>query len=133
MDGEIQRSEILGTVHEFETKASARKEAADRLKKINERSAGITIAGLCDHLKLEWEKPKDIRPKAAKTYLGFMKGLRADWGEWRVDDMVKDTLPIENWVNDYEVLAKHGKPADQPARRPNATSRRSPTSSSSTR
>jgi hypothetical protein len=65
----------------------ARKEAADRLKKINERSAGITIAGLCDRFKLEWEKPKDIRPKAAKTYLGFMKRLRADWGEWRVDDM----------------------------------------------
>ena len=79
------------------------------------------------------EKPKDIRPKAAKTYLGFMKRLRADWSEWRVDDMVKDTLAIENWVNDYAVLAKHGKPAAKPARRPNATSRRSPTSSSSTR
>ena len=111
MDGDVQRSEKIGTVHEFETKAAARKKAAERLKEINERSAGITVAGLCDRLKLEWEKPKDIRPKTAKTYLGFMKRLRADWGEWRVEDMVKDMLAIENWVNDYEVLAKHGKPA----------------------
>jgi hypothetical protein len=68
MDGEIQRSEILGTVHEFETKASARKEAADRLKKINERSAGITIAGLCDRLKLEWRSRRtSVRRQRKRT------------------------------------------------------------------
>jgi integrase len=106
MDGGVQKSDILGRVDKFKTKAAARKEADKQLAKINERIAGIRVSGLCDRLKLEWEKPKDIRPKTAKTYLGFMKRLRADWGEWRVDDMVKDILSIENWVNDYEVLAK---------------------------
>jgi integrase len=106
MDGEIQRSTILGTTHKFETKAAARREAAERLKEINERSAGIKVSGLCDRLTLEWKKPKDIRPRTASTYLGFLKRLRADWGEWRVDDMVGDLLAVENWVNDYEVLAK---------------------------
>lgn len=106
MDGGVQKSDILDTVNKFKTKAAAGKEADKQLAKINERIAGIRVSGLCDRLKLEWEKPKDIRPKTAKTYLGFMKRLRADWGEWRVDDMVKDILAIENWVNDYEVLAK---------------------------
>ncbi|MCU1249422.1 MAG: site-specific integrase [Edaphobacter sp.] len=106
MDGDVQRSDILGTIHEFETKAAARKKAAERLKEINERLAGIKVSGLCDRLKLEWEKPKDIRPKTAKTYIGFMKRMRADWGNWRVDDMVNDILAVEKWINDYEVLAK---------------------------
>jgi integrase len=100
------RSKEIGTVDKFRTKGAARKEADRQLLEINERIAGINVSGLCDRLKLEWDKPKDIRPKTAKTYLGFMKRLRADWGEWRVDDMVKDILAIENWVNGYEVLAK---------------------------
>jgi integrase len=106
MDGDIQRSEILGTIQEFETKAAARKKAAERLKEINERKAGITVAGLCDRLNLDFENPKYIRPKTAQTYLGFLKRLRADWGHWRVEDMLNDVLAVENWVNGYEVLAK---------------------------
>jgi len=51
MDGEIQRFEILGTVKKFTSKAAARKEASQRLKEINERLAGITVAGLCDRFK----------------------------------------------------------------------------------
>jgi len=106
MDDGVQKSDILGTVEKFKTKAAARKEADKQLGEINERLAGVTVAGLCNRLKLEWQNPKDIRPKTAQTYLGFMKRLRADWGDWRVDDMVKDILAVENWVNGYEVLAK---------------------------
>src|SRR5271154_6257021 len=106
MDDGVQKSDILGTVEKFKTKAAARKEADKQLGEINERLAGVTVAGLCNRLKLEWQNPKDIRPKTAQTYLGFMKRLRADRGDWRVDDMVKDILAVENWVNGYEVLAK---------------------------
>jgi hypothetical protein len=40
VNGEVQRSEILGTVDRFRTKAAARREAAERFKEINERLAG---------------------------------------------------------------------------------------------
>ena len=43
MDGDVQRSDILNTIHKFETKAAAGKEAAGRLKEINERLAGIKL------------------------------------------------------------------------------------------
>lgn len=116
-DNGVKKSDTLGTVDKFRTKGAARKEADRQLLEINERIAGINVSGLCDRLHKEWKKVVDdakagkrnggdIRPKTAKTYLGFLKRLQADWGAWRVDDMVKDILSIENWVNDYAVLAK---------------------------
>jgi hypothetical protein len=63
MDGDVQRTDILGTIHKFETKAAARKEAAERLKEINERLAGIKVSDLCDRLKALWERAKGYSPE----------------------------------------------------------------------
>jgi hypothetical protein len=51
MDGDVQRFDILGTIHKFETMVASPKEAAERLKEINERLAGIKVSDLCDRLK----------------------------------------------------------------------------------
>jgi integrase len=107
MDGEIQRSEILGTVDKFKTKAAARKEADKKLEEINERLAGVTLAGLCDRFKLQGEKQNlGLRPDTFTTYKSFLRRVRAELGQWRVDELIKDIEALENWVNGYEVLAK---------------------------
>lgn len=105
MDGEVQRSDILGTVDKFRTKAAARKEAAERLKEINERLAGIKVSGLCDRFTIACKNQTlGIRPNTAATYKSFNKRVRADLGQWRVDEFVKDLDAIETWVNGYRTL-----------------------------
>ena len=43
----------IGTVDKLTTKAAARKEADKRLLEINERIAGIRVAGLCDRDRVD--------------------------------------------------------------------------------
>src|SRR5580704_4917594 len=105
MDGEVQRSEVLGTVDKFKTKAAARKEADKKLIEINERLAGITVSGLCDRFKRECEKKDvELRPHSIATYKSFLRRVRDEWGEWRVDDLAGDILALEHWVNGFNTL-----------------------------
>jgi integrase len=105
MDGEVQRSEILGTIDKFKTKAAARREAAERLKEINERLAGIKVSGLCDRFRLEGKKEKlGIRADTFATYKSFLNRVSADLGDWRVDELIADVEAIENWVNELRTL-----------------------------
>ena len=62
MDDGIQKSIPIGTTVKFKTKASARKEADKLLMEINERTAGLTMAGLCDRFNLECKKGGYLRP-----------------------------------------------------------------------
>lgn len=105
MDGEVQRSEILGTLDKFKTKAAARKEADKKLFEINERLAGVKVFGLCDRFTLECDKgTTGLRPHSISTYKSFAKRVRIDLGERRVDELVKDLDAIETWVNGYCTL-----------------------------
>jgi hypothetical protein len=105
MGGEVQRSEILGTVDKFKTKAAARKEADKKLLEIDERLAGIKVSGLCDRFKRECEKVDvELRPHSIATYKSFLRRVRAEWGEWRVEDLAGDILALENWVNGFHTL-----------------------------
>jgi integrase len=105
MDGDVQRSKILGTVDKFKTKAAARKEADKKLLEINERLAGIKVSGLCDRFTHEGEKKNsDLRPDTFATYKSFLKRVRAELGHWRVDELIRDIEAIENWVNGFETL-----------------------------
>lgn len=86
----------------FRTKAAAQKEASKSLSEINERLAGISVAGLCDRFLLEGMK--DIRPHSQATYRSFLKRVRMEWADWRVEDMAKDIMAAENWINGYQTL-----------------------------
>jgi hypothetical protein len=104
MDDGIQKSLPIGTTVKFKTKASARKEADKLLTAINERTAGVTMAGLCDRFNLECEKGGYLRPHSVQTYKSFAKRVRIDLGVWRVDELVKDIETIEKWVNEFKTL-----------------------------
>jgi len=103
MDSEgIHRSERIGTVDQYRTKAAAEKQAAKFLKEINERIAGIRVAGLCDRYEKDG---MDVRKHTASSYRSFLKRVRADWGAERVEDMAKDIMGMETWVNELTTLA----------------------------
>jgi integrase len=104
MEDGVQKAEHLGTIHQFKTKAAARKEADRRRTEINERIDGIMVSGLCDRLKLEWEKAGELRPHSIDTYKSFLKRVRLEWGGWRVDDFAKGFGAVEAWVNDFHTL-----------------------------
>lgn len=103
MEDGVQRSRILGTVQKFRTKAAAQKEAAKHIEEINERLAGIRVSGLCDRFQTDGLPG---RLSSSGPYLSHLKRVRAFWGDWRVEDMAKDVMAVEAWVNDYNTLGK---------------------------
>lgn len=102
MDDGVQKSKILGTVDKFRTKAAARKEADKMLVQINERIAGIRVSGLCD--RYEKDALKEVRNDTSGTYKSFLKRVRDDWGDKRVDDMARDLMAVEDWVNSLQTI-----------------------------
>jgi len=80
MEDGLRRSKRLGTVDKLTTKASARKEADKLLGGINERKAGLTMAGLCDCFNLECKNGDYLRPHSIQTYKSFAKRIRIELG-----------------------------------------------------
>jgi hypothetical protein len=97
MEDGVQKAEHLGTTTQFKIKAAARKEADKRRAEINERIDGVMVSGLCDRLKLEWEKAGD----SVHTRSMSIKRVRLEWGDWRVDDFAKKFGAVEEWVNGF--------------------------------
>jgi integrase len=97
----VQRSERLGTVKQYPTKASAEKHAAKLLEEVNDRVAGIKVSGLCDRFIKDG---MDVRSHTAMTYRSLLKRVRSDWGDCRLDEMVKDIMAMEDWVNNLTTL-----------------------------
>lgn len=94
-----QKSEIIGTVEQYLTKAAAQKKALKRISEINDRKAGVLVSGLCDRFNRELS---EVRSKTAKTYEGFVKRIREDLGHMRVDNLTP--VLMEQWVNDLSKL-----------------------------
>lgn len=97
----IQKASQLGTLEKYPTKAAAKKQASKLLKEINDRMSCITISGLCDRYALEG---MPARKSTAGPYRAYLKRFRADWGTWRLDDMAKDVMAVEQWVNGFCTL-----------------------------
>jgi len=108
MDDGVQKAEALGTIDQFRTKAAAQREAAKLREKINERIASIRIAGLCDRFEKEYS---EVRPKTLATYLGFLKRVRAELGDHRVDELGRDPVAMESWVNAMASIATEKRPS----------------------
>jgi integrase len=109
MDNGVQKSEPLGTVDKFKTKAAARKHADKLLAEINERISGVKVSGLCS--KFLKEGMTEIRPRSQTTYTSFVKRIRMEFADWRVDDLAKDVLTVEAWINNYQRAATKNTPA----------------------
>jgi hypothetical protein len=55
--------------------------------------------------KLECEKEDvEFRPHSIATYKSFLRRVRAEWGDWRVEDLASDIPVLEKWGN-YSTLS----------------------------
>jgi integrase len=102
MDDGKQRSVRLGTLEKYTTKAAAEKRAVKLREEINDRVARIKVSGLCDRYA------RDGMPERESTsgpYRSYLKRFREEWGDHRLDEMAKDIMAIEQWLNGYQTLA----------------------------
>jgi integrase len=97
----VQRAKRIGTVEKYRTKAAAQKEAGKLLQEINDRLAGVKVSGLCDRYAKEGMPD---RHSTSGPYQSHLKRVRSHWGTWRVDDMAKDVMAVERWINEYMTL-----------------------------
>ena len=107
----IKKSEVIGTIQQFPTKAAATKRAAKLRDEINERVTCITVAGLCDRYATD-DMPDRISTSSA--YRSYLKRFRAHWGDKRVDVMAGDVMAVERWINEYQTLGTTNR-APRPA------------------
>lgn len=101
----VKKSEIIGSLDKYPTKAAALKAAKKLRDEINDRVACIKVAGLCDRYKDE-AMPK--RESTASAYRSYLKRLKKDWGNVRVDEMARDVMAVEKWVD--ELKKEDGSP-----------------------
>lgn len=109
-DGQVHRSEYVGSLKEFPTKAQAEK-AADRFRaQINHATEVITVSDLIAKF---WREAAPERETTAHSYRSIFKRIEAEWGTLRLDDFARNTLAIEKWLKDLMVIGRHpgkGKP-----------------------
>ena len=105
MDAEgIQKSERIGTVEKYPTKAAATKRATKIRDEINERVTCIKVSGLCDRYSKDGMPERESTSGSYRSYLKRFRRFREDWGDHRLDEMAKDVMAIEQWLNDYQTL-----------------------------
>jgi integrase len=97
----IQKSERIGTLEKYPTKASATRRAAAMREEINDRVNCIKVSGLCDKYERD-ELPARISTSSA--YRSYLKRIKREWGSWRVDVLAKDVMAVESWINDLMTL-----------------------------
>jgi len=110
-EGGVQRSEWLGTVKQFPTKAHAEK-AADRFRKqINSGAEVITISDLIAKF---WKESPPERETTANSYRSIFKRIESQWGGMRLDVFCRETLAVEAWLKDLTIIGRHPKPGKKP-------------------
>lgn len=50
------------------------------------------------------QRNTELRPHSIDTYKSFSRRVRADLGDWRVEDLAGDILALEDWVNGLHTL-----------------------------
>lgn len=91
----------IGTVEKYPTKAAAIKRSTKIRDEINERVACIKVAGFCDKYKKEGMPERE---STSGPYRSYLKRFKEEWGDWRLDEMAKDIMAIEQWLNAYQTL-----------------------------
>lgn len=100
----IQRSEFIGTVKQFPTRAQAEK-AAERFRKFaNSDAEVITIADLIAKF---WRDCPPGRETTAASYRSVFKRIEFRWGNLRIDQFCRDILAVEVWLKELPAIGRH--------------------------
>jgi integrase len=90
-------SEIFSDVEECPTKAAAEKKAAEIRDRINNERICVFFSDL--EKKFVKESLPQVRPHTRKSYESNLKHLRGMWEKTRIEEMCKDSMSIQLWVN----------------------------------
>lgn len=113
-DNGRRRAKPLGTVQKLRTKAAAEKEALKFREEINDRVHCITMAGLIGKYEKD-EMP--ARHSTAAAYKSNLKRIKDEFGAHRVDDLVKDVMAIERWINQCRTLGTANAPSREASKK----------------
>lgn len=106
----VQRSEYIGTLLRYPTRAQAEK-AAERFRKL--ANSDIECITISDLIAKFWKETPPERKTTADSYRSIFKRIEAQWGGLRIDSFCRDILPVEAWLKDLPFIGrhpKHGKP-----------------------
>jgi integrase len=103
-EGGKQRSEFVGTLVKYPTKASAEK-AAERFRKhLNSYIECITISDLIAKF---WKECPPERDTTANGYRSIFKRLEHRWGSLRIDEFARNMQVVEQWLKTLHVVGRH--------------------------
>jgi integrase len=103
-DGSTQRSEYLGTLKQFPTKAQAEKAAQRFRKQANSDAEVITISELIAKF---WREAAPERETTAHSYRSIFKRIEAKYGSLRIDSFVRDIMGVEAWLKELTIEGRH--------------------------
>ena len=111
LDG-IQRSDYIGTIKQYQTKAAAEK-AAEKMRSIINftPSEVITVGDLIDRYERE-AMPE--REATAASYRSIFRRIRERWNDVRLDQFSLDMTAVEEWLKNLTVIGRHPKPGIKP-------------------
>lgn len=102
-----QKTQRIGTLEKYATKASAEKAAVKLRKDINGRREYVYVNDLLNRYEKEGLPDREV---TSATYLSILKRVRAEWGSVRLDVLAKDLMGIEKWVNNLQTYPTKNKP-----------------------
>lgn len=103
-----QKTQVIGSLEKFPTKASAEMEVHELRKSINSRRECVYVGGLIDRYLAE-DLP--TRHDTAASYRSYIKRIRHKFGTMRVEEMVKNLVVIEQWLNSQMTEPRPSRPS----------------------
>lgn len=97
----VRKSDQIGTVEQYPTKAKAERAAFPIRERINDRTACLYFHQLATKYEAE-EMPS--RADTAAGYRSNLKRLRERFDNERLEDLVKNRVAIESWLKDLKTL-----------------------------
>ena len=105
-EGDVQRSEWIGTVKQFPLRAQAEK-AAERFRKL--ANSGVECITMANLIEKFWRECPPEREATAASYRSIFKRIDAQWGSLRIDAFCREVLAVEAWLKDLPVIGRHPK------------------------
>lgn len=100
-DGDTHRSEYVGTLKQYPTKARAEK-AADRFRRrLNTNLETITVSDLIAKF---WREAALERETTAASYRSIFTRIEEQWGKERIDSLAGKTAEIKDWLDRLETV-----------------------------
>lgn len=99
-----QRSEYIGSVSLYPSKAAATKAAARMMKIIN--GPALEVITISDLIEKFWREAAPKREATARSYRSIFRRVEEQFGSLRVDKFCEDMPAVEEWLKGLKVISR---------------------------